>query len=204
MFELRNFTVTPPKISANNHKQVTAAEIFPPGLSIGVKDGKISCIASSLPSGPSTQVIDAEGAYVTPGGVDSHVHLDQDNSPTGDKFLTGSRSALAGGTTTILAFASQRRSDESLWPVVEEYHRRSRGQSFVDYGFHIILSNPTEKVLNELPSLIEKEGITSVKLYMTYLPLKLSDGDMLEVMMKTRELGMTTMIHAENNDMIDL
>ncbi|KKY15888.1 putative amidohydrolase 1 [Phaeomoniella chlamydospora] len=183
---------------------VTAAEILPAGLSIGVKDGKISCIASSLPVSSSTKIIDADGAYVTPGGVDSHVHLAQDNAPTGDGFLTGTRSALAGGTTTVLAFASQKRTDESLFPIVEEYHRRSCGQSYVDYGFHIILSNPTEKILNELPLLIEKEGITSVKLYMTYVPLKLSDGDLLDVMMKTRELGMTTMIHAENSDMIDM
>jgi dihydropyrimidinase len=50
----------------------------------------------------------------------------------------------------------------------------------------------------------EKEGITSVKLYMTYPAMKLGDGDLLEVMMRTRELGMTTMIHAENSDMIDM
>lgn len=74
------------------------------------------------PASPETKIIDAEGAYVTPGGVDSHVHLAQDNAPTGDGWLTGSRSALAGGNTTILAFASQKRSDKSLFPVLEEYH----------------------------------------------------------------------------------
>jgi dihydropyrimidinase len=52
--------------------------------------------------------------------------------------------------------------------------------------------------------MVEREGISSVKLYMTYVPLKLGDGEMLEVMMRTRELGMTTMVHAENSDMIDL
>jgi dihydropyrimidinase len=142
---------------------------------------------------------------VTPGGVDSHVHLAQDNAPTGDGWLTGSRSALAGGNTTILAFASQKRSDESLFPVLEEYHRRSRGQSYIDYGFHFILSHPSERILaEELPVMVEREGISSVKLYMTYVPLKLGDGEMLEVMMRTRELGMTTMVHAENSDMIDM
>lgn len=184
---------------------VTAAEILPLGLSIGIKDGKISCIAQSLPVSDKTQVIDAEGAFVTPGGVDSHVHLAQDNSPTGDGWLTGSRSALAGGNTTIIAFASQKRTDDSLYPVLEEYHRRSRDQSYCDYGFHFILAKPSEKILQEeLPIMVEKEGITSVKLYMTYPAMKLGDGDLLEVMMRTRELGMTTMVHAENSDMIDM
>lgn len=142
---------------------------------------------------------------MTPGGVDSHVHLHQDNAPTGDRWLTGSRSALAGGNTTILAFATQRRTDESLFPVVEEYHKRAKDQSYIDYGFHLILTNPTEKILqDELRVMVEQEGISSVKLYMTYPAMKLGDGDMLEIMMQARELGVTTMIHAENSDMIDM
>lgn len=52
--------------------------------------------------------------------------------------------------------------------------------------------------------MVEREGISSLKLYMTYVPLKLDDGEMLEVMMRARELGMTTMVHAENSDMIDV
>ena len=140
---------------------------------------------------------------MTPGGIDSHVHLHQDNSPTGDKWLSGSRSALAGGNTTIIAFATQKRSDTSLIPVVEEYSRRASKQSYIDYGFHLILTNPTPEILtNELPRMME-QGISSVKLYMTYPAMKLGDRDMLEVMMTTRSLGMTTMIHAENADMID-
>ncbi|KAK4991508.1 hypothetical protein LTR66_006520 [Elasticomyces elasticus] len=147
----------------------------------------------------------AEGAYITPGGIDSHVHLAQANSPTGDGWETGSRSAVAGGTTTVIAFASQKRSDPSLYPVLEEYHGLSRNLSFCDYGFHFILTNPTPEILREeLPVLAAKEGITSVKLYMTYEPMQLSDRELLSIMLACRSLGMTTMIHAENSDMIAL
>ena len=206
------YTLSPPDhlscTTSDNPYQVTAAEILPPGLSIGIKNERIACISAFplLPTSPtsSTRILDAQGAYVTPGGVDSHVHLAQDNAPTGDGFLTGTCSALAGGTTTIIAFATQKRSDESLWPVIEEYHRRSRGQSYVDYGFHLILSHPSDGILGELEEVRNQEGITSVKLYMTYPALKLSDGEMLEVLMRTRALGMTTMIHAENSDIIDM
>ena len=55
----------------------------------------------------------------------------------------------------------------------------------------------------ELPIMVE-QGITSVKLYMTYDPLKLRDREILNIMLATRALGMTTMMHAENSDMIDL
>lgn len=142
---------------------------------------------------------------MTPGGIDSHVHLHQDNAPSGDKWLSGSRSALAGGNTTIIAFATQEHKDESLFPVVEEYHRRAKDQCYTDYGFHLILTKPNENLLTkELPQLAAEGGISSVKLYMTYPGKKLGDGQMLDIMMATRELGMTTMIHAENSDMIDL
>lgn len=136
-------------------------------------------------------------------GVDSHVHIEQDNSPTGDTWETGSRSALAGGNTTVIAFASQKRNEDSIYPALEAYHKKATGNSYCDYGFHVILTNPTEKVLeDELPQLVQKEGISSVKLYMTYEPMKLGDADLFNVMMRARSLGITTMIHAENSDMI--
>jgi dihydropyrimidinase len=47
--------------------QVTASEILPGLLDIGIKDETIEVIGRKLEGGPSTEVIDAEGAYVTPG-----------------------------------------------------------------------------------------------------------------------------------------
>lgn len=186
-----------------NGRIVTATDVLPLGLEIGIKDGKIACIGYGLDGSAEANIVDAEGAYITPGGVDSHTHIEQDNSPTGDTWETGSRSALAGGNTTIIAFASQNRHEESIYPALEAYHRKATGNSYCDYGFHVILTNPTETILeDELPQLVEKEGISSVKLYMTYEPMKLGDADLFNVMMRARSLGITTMIHAENSDMI--
>ncbi|KAI0127409.1 hypothetical protein BJ170DRAFT_371569 [Xylariales sp. AK1849] len=187
-----------------NGRIVTAAEILPLGVEIGVRDGKIQRIGIALEVGFHTKVVDAEGAYVTPGGVDSHVHIEQDNSPTGDTWETGSRSAIAGGNTMVIAFASQKRHEQSIWPALQAYHKKATGNSYCDYGFHVILTNPNETVLeDELPQLVESEGISSVKIYMTYEPMKLGDGDLFNIMMRARSLGITTMIHAENNDMIE-
>lgn len=171
---------------------------------IAISQGKILLLGQNLTSVfAAAQTIDAHGAYVTPGGVDSHVHIHQDNAPTGDTFETGTRSAIAGGTTTVLAFASQKRHEESIHPVVAEYHRRATGNAYCDYGFHLILTNPSTAIVDdELPVLVREGGITSVKLYMTYEPMKLGDREILDVMESTRRLGMTTMVHAENADMI--
>lgn len=95
----------------------------------------------------------------------------------------------------MIAFASQQRSDTSLFPVLEAYHEKAKDLSYCDYGFHFILTNPTKEILrDELPLLAQKEGITSVKLYMTYEPMKLDDRDLLNIMMACRSLGMTTMV----------
>ncbi|ERS96483.1 dihydropyrimidinase [Sporothrix schenckii 1099-18] len=189
-----------------NGRIVTATEVLPAGLEIGVRDGKIAVIGLGLDAGPDTEIVDAEGAYITPGGVDSHAHIEQDNSPTGDTWTTGSRSAIAGGNTTVLAFASQRRDETRLGPCIERYHAKATGNSYCDYGFHVIVTNATDEVLDEdLPRLARADGggITSVKLYMTYAPLHLGDGDLFRIMLAARSLGVTTMIHAENHDMVE-
>jgi dihydropyrimidinase len=48
---------------------VTAGEVFPVGIEIGVRAGKISALGYNLEAGNSTEIIDAEGAYITPGFV---------------------------------------------------------------------------------------------------------------------------------------
>ena len=68
---------------------------------------------------------------------------------------------------------------------------------------HLIVTNPNKNVLEqELPQLVTR-GITSIKLYMTYKPLFLRDAELFKIMLAARGLGITTMIHAENNDIIE-
>ena len=70
-------------------------------------------------------------------------------------------------------------------------------------GVHLIISDPTQNVLEvELPSLI-KEGYTSFKVYMTYEMLKINDGEMLDILALARRHGALTMVHAENNEIIN-
>ena len=83
------------------------------------------------------------------------------------------------------------------------YHGRAEPKSVIDYSFHLIISDPTENVIkNELPDVIE-QGITSFKVYMTYDKLIVNDEQMLEIMAAAKKHGALTMIHAENNAMIN-
>lgn len=183
-----------------NANIATASDIF--RADIGVVDGKIVQMGLKLPKG--AREIDAKGRMTTPGGVDAHCHLDQPIAPPArmtDDFESGTRSAACGGTTTIIPFAAQQKGG-TLRAAVDDYHRRAKGRASIDYGFHLIVSDPTPDVMaNELPALIA-EGYTSFKLYMTYEDLKLDDGQILRLLALARSHGAMAMIHAENTECI--
>jgi dihydropyrimidinase len=183
-----------------NARVATAADIFE--SDIGVKDGAIAALARRLPKGK--QEIDAAGRWVLPGGIDGHCHFDQpmtDGSKMADDFYTGTLSAACGGTTTIIPFACQLKG-QSLQAAVDDYHQRAEGKAVIDYAFHMIVSDPTARVLKEeLPRLIAN-GYTSFKIYMTYDDLKLNDRQILETLAVARREGAMAMIHAENTDCI--
>jgi len=183
-----------------NAHVATASDTF--RSDIGIKDGVITNLGFSLPEGE--RELDANGRVVTPGGVDGHCHLDQVIPPPArmaDDFFSGTKSAACGGTTTVIPFAAQQKG-ESLRAAVEEYHRRAEGRATVDYGFHLIVVDPTADVVaKELPQLIE-EGYTSFKIYMTYDDLKLNDRQMLDVLAAARRHGAMTLVHAENSECI--
>jgi dihydropyrimidinase len=169
---------------------------------IGVRDGRIAVIADEL--APAARDIDAAGRYVLPGGIDSHCHVEQLSASglmTADDFYSATVAAAHGGTTTIIPFAAQHRG-MSLPQVVADYHACAGPKAVIDYGFHLIVSDPTPQALaTDLPALI-KQGYTSFKVYMTYDKLKLDDGQLLDVLDLAGREGALVMVHAENNDVI--
>jgi dihydropyrimidinase len=169
---------------------------------IGIRSGRVVLLGEGIPQGAIE--MDATGLLTLPGGVDAHCHLDQP-MPSGmrmaDDFFTGTRSAVCGGTTTVIPFAAQTKG-QSLAAAVEDYHRRAAGRAVADYAFHLIVTDPTRAVLEqELPRFIA-EGYTSFKVYMTYDDLKLNDREMLDVLDVARRHEALVMVHAENAECI--
>ncbi|WP_454692104.1 dihydropyrimidinase [Achromobacter aloeverae] len=183
-----------------NARVATAGDVF--DADIGVRAGRIVALAQGLAAGASE--IDARGRWVLPGGVDAHCHLAQptsDGSRMADDFVSGTRSAACGGTTTVIPFAAQMKG-QSLAQAVRDYHAVADGKACIDYAFHMIVSDATAEVVrDELPALIG-QGYTSFKIYMTYDDMKLGDREILDVLDVARREGALTMIHAESSDCI--
>jgi len=187
-------------LTVRNGTVATATDTFQ--ADIGVKDGRIAVLGVGLSAG--RRDIDARGRLVLPGGIDSHCHIEQLSSMgkmTADDFYSGTVAAAFGGTTTVIPFAAQHRGS-SILAAVDDYAKRAAEKAVVDYGFHLIVADPTEHALNvELPEMIRR-GITSFKVYMTYDLLRLTDDQMLDVLAAGDRERSLVMVHAENHEMI--
>lgn len=183
-----------------NGTVVTASDTF--ASDVGIKDGRIVALGTDLED--ADEVIDAGGLFVLPGGIDSHVHLDQ---PSGegivmaDDFDSGTRSAAMGGNSTVLAFCMQEKG-QSLREALKVYHAKADGRCHIDVSFHLVITDPTAEVLGqELPALVE-DGYTSLKVFMTYEGLRLRDDEILATLDTARRTGALVMVHCENEDAI--
>lgn len=153
----------------------------------------------------TSEVIDAAGKYVVPGGVDVHTHFEMpfERTVVSDSFETGTRAAAFGGTTTIVDFAEQAKG-ESVGKAFEEWIAKAEGNCAIDFSCHMIVSDVNDASLREMSAMIE-EGVTSFKLFMAYPGVSYSDdGELLRAMQQAARDGTTIMMHAENGIAIDV
>jgi dihydropyrimidinase len=135
-------------------------------LDIAIVNSKIAKIEKKIDESKSFKTINAQNLLALPGGIDSHVHISQPSGPDvemADDFTSATKAAAAGGNTFVIPFALQNRGD-SIRSVVQNYHKLANGNCYIDYAFHLIISDVNPKILGqELPALI-KDGYTSLKL----------------------------------------
>lgn len=170
-------------------------------LDILVKGEKILAVGEHLEF-QDAEIEDVRGKLLFPGFIDAHTHmaLEVSGTITADKFDTGTKAEIAGGTTCIIDFATQNRG-ETLSEALENWHRKADGQSSCDYAFHLALSEWNEEIGQELEQVVA-EGISSFKMYMTYDNM-VDDKTLYEVLTRLKELGGIAGVHCENKGIID-
>ncbi len=190
------------KVLVKNGRIVTAIDDYLGDILI--ENGRIDAIGRSLDVADA-EVHDADGLLVMPGGIDAHVHMETpmgNGVETCDSFETGTRSAAFGGTTTIVDFAQQFKGD-SPKAALERRLAAAEPQCNIDYGFHAILTDVHEQALSELPDMVNREGVSSFKLYMAYPDvLMVDDADIYRTMRKVGDHGGMVNLHAENGVVI--
>lgn len=183
-----------------NAKCASETDVFV--ADVGVRNGVIAEIGSIVEAG--TSEIDAAGRLLTPGGVDSHLHIDQ-RKPHGqtnaDDFYSGTVSAACGGTTTVIPFAPQHRGEPVAW-AVEDYRERAR-KAVIDYNFHLIVTDPAHPGFDSDLADVAASGVRSLKVFTTYPTVGIADREIIEVFAAARRHGFMLMVHCENTDVID-
>ena len=168
-----------------------------------VEGEQVAQIGPNLPVGDS-QVIDARGKLVFPGFIDTHTHFEMNKGTireTADNWESGTRAALAGGTTCVLDFAETQRG-ASLQSALEEWHSRAEGHASCHYGFHMTIKDWDSRILEEIPRMSE-QGVTSYKVYLAYANIRVPDGVAYEVIKAVGKEGGIVGCHCENGDLID-
>ncbi|XP_050502585.1 dihydropyrimidinase isoform X4 [Diabrotica virgifera virgifera] len=169
---------------------------------IYIEDGIIKQIGNNLIIPGGTRVIDARGRYILPGGIDPHTHFDFEfmGTKTADSFYSGTKAAIAGGTTMIIDFVFPK-EDESLLDAFYEYRQKADGKVCCDYSLHVILPRWSEQIKRDMEILVKEHGVNSFKVFMAY-GFMLNDAELYSAFEHCQNLGALAQVHAENGSII--
>ena len=167
-----------------------------------VEDEKILQVARGI-SDPLARTVDVTGKLLLPGFIDAHTHFDLDvcNTTTADDFDSGTRSAIRGGTTTVVDFACPNKG-ESLHYGLDLWHKKADGKCWCDYGFHMTIDDWNEDIEREIDDMYAA-GISSFKMYMTSPAMMIGDEAMYKALKKLKEKGGICGVHCENSGVIN-
>ncbi|NMC11798.1 MAG: dihydropyrimidinase [Chloroflexi bacterium] len=166
---------------------------------IAVEGEQVVCIGKILEG--AKQIIDASGCYVMPGLVDAHVHLNCTswNAVSANDYYHGTVAAALGGVTTFIDFAGQTRG-LSMRQSVDTLRSQINGETVIDYGLHVSITDDRPETLNEIEQIIAN-GIPSFKMFMTYRShnIMVDDDMMLRICERISSCGGLPGVHAEND-----
>ncbi|MFD2238924.1 dihydropyrimidinase [Aureimonas populi] len=148
------------------------------------------------------ETIDASGAYVMPGGIDPHTHMEMPfmGTHSADDFDTGTAAGLAGGTTMTVDFCLPA-PGQGLIEALQEWHQKA-GKARADYSFHMAITWWGQQVFDDMPKVVAA-GVNSFKHFMAYKgSLMVNDDEMFASFQRCAELGALPLVHAENGDVV--
>ncbi|MBV8534160.1 MAG: amidohydrolase family protein, partial [Alphaproteobacteria bacterium] len=168
-----------------------------------VDGGLIKAVGPGLDAPSHTETIDAGGAYVMPGGIDPHTHMELPFMGTvaSEDFFSGTSAAAAGGTTMIIDFVIPNPKQSLL-----EAYRQWRGwaeKAAADYSFHVAVTWWDDSVHRDMGTLVAQHGVNSFKHFMAYKNAIMADDEVLvNSFLRARELGALCTVHAENGELV--
>ena len=148
---------------------------------------------------PARAEMRADGLYLLPGAIDSHVHFRDPGYPNKETWKTGSAAAALGGVTTVFEMPNTNPPTGTVEAL--RIKLKAAESSYCDFGIHGLLGDDS---IDKLEALLDA-GVTSFKAFVgnTFgnLPAP-SDGALLEGFEILAPLGIRTVVHAENSSIL--
>jgi len=150
-------------------------------------------------------ILDCEGLFTIPGGIDPHVHFDTPGFTHREDFFHGSMSAAAGGVTTVIDMPCT-----SLPPVTDENNfdekfAAIKNESVIDYGLYGgVCANNFARFAQSMEELAGKK-VRGFKTYFvsgmkTFPQISLLQFE--DILKKAKELNLPVLLHAEDSDVV--
>lgn len=169
---------------------------------LAIAGGRIAAIGNESELPEAARTIDAGGKHVLPGVVDPHVHFRYVDTPIDESFGLMTRSAAAGGVTTVIPFIA---SMESLVPSLDIFRQLYEMSAYVDGSFHAIIFRREQ--IPEVSELV-KQGVTSFKFLLPYKGSEglegvgdIDEGLIYLGMREIARVGALAMVHCESPDL---
>lgn len=166
-----------------------------------ISGGRIAEVCPPRPSeadeSPAGNVVDAAGALVLPGLVDTHVHVNEPGRTHWEGFASATDAAAAGGITTIVDMPLNSSPVTTTLDAFEAKLEAARGQLRVDCGFWggVVPGN-----VAELEPLAEA-GVLGFKCFLADSGLPefpaVEETDLRPAMREIARLGLPLLVHAE-------
>lgn len=179
-----------------NHDHSRRADVL-------VEGGTVAAVGERLEAPAGAQTIDAGGCLVLPGGIDPHTHMELMfmGTVSADDFESGTKAALSGGTTMIVDMCIPA-PGQSMLAAYQDWRRKAE-KAAGDYGFHMAVTSWSERVWEEMATVVRTYGVNTFKHFMAYKgALMVTDDEMYHSFARCAGLGAMPLVHAENGDVV--
>jgi dihydropyrimidinase len=169
-----------------------------------VEGETIAAIGEGLSAPAGAEVLDAGGCLVFPGFIDPHVHIYLPFMGTfaKDDYVSGSRAALMGGTTTLIEMCCPSRKDDPA-EALRLWRSKAEGISACDFTFHLAVTRMEPGDADTLRRLVREEGVASFKIFLAYKgAFGIEDAELYETLKLAKELGVIVTAHCENAELV--
>merc|ERR1712223_1059683 len=166
-----------------------------------IEDGKIAQVGQDLEAPSGAKVIDATDKFGMPGGIDTATNFKGDDD-IADDFHSGTRSALSGGTTTVVDLVVPAK-DESMLEAVTSWKEEIEASACCDVALTVAITRWDDSTKGDIEHLVKEEGINSFKIFMAFKnEMMLSNEEIPDVFDHCKSVGAVVHVHAENGTII--